>query len=460
MKRVYKNILFFICLVFLSQLSYAAVKKAPERPGWILIWNDEFEGSELDPAKWRVSDTAPVKNKELEYYTPEDVYLENGCLILRSQKRDMGGREYTSGHVDTKGRFLTTYGRIETRAKMPGGQGIWPAHWMLPIRGIWPPEIDIMELLGHAPDRVYMTVHWGHWPNNQHAGKSFKGPDFTKDFHVFAVEWEPEEIRWYVDDVLRYTATKNIPKEPFYIILNTAVGGEWPGNPNSKTRFPQYHYIDYVRVYIKDIKGTSYLYTTAENGKVSRSPDKERYKTGDLVSLSAKADLCYRFSHWEGDAEGKDNPLQLKMDRHRKIKAVFEIDPAGPQVISKGRKTKSSSLESPELDDKNAVDGDMETRWSSAWSDPQWIKIDLGAIYKIIGVKLYWETAYARAYDIQVSSDGAEWKTVYSQKSSGGGVESIGDINAEARYIRVFGKKRATDYGYSLWEVEVFGENK
>ncbi len=460
MKRIYINILFFIYFTCLSQLSYSAAKKPFELPGWVLIWNDEFEESELDLSKWRVSDTAPVKNKELEYYTPDDVYLENGCLILRSQKRDMGGREYTSGHVDTKRKFATTYGRIETRAKLPGGQGIWPAHWMLPVKGGWPPEIDIMELLGHAPDRVYMTLHWGHWPNNQHAGKSFKGPDFTKGFHSFAVEWEPDEIRWYVDDVLRYTAVKNIPREPFYIILNTAVGGDWPGNPNSKTRFPQHHYIDYVRVYIKDIKGTSYLYTTAENGKIECTPYKERYKTGETVNLFAKPDLCYKFSRWEGDASGKNNPLRLKMDSHKKIQAVFEPDPEGPKVISKGKKTKSSSLESPALDDRYAVDGDKETRWSSAWSDPQWIKIDLGGICKIIGVKLYWETAYARAYDVQVSIDGVEWKTVYSQKSSGGDTESIGDINIEARYIRVFGKKRATDYGYSLWEIEVFGEKK
>ncbi|MCA9245297.1 MAG: family 16 glycosylhydrolase, partial [Phycisphaerales bacterium] len=151
---------------------------------------------------------------------------------------------------ETKDRFATVYGRIEVSAKLPGTQGIWPAHWMLPDSREWPPEIDIMELLGHQPTRVHMTHHWGVWPNVQSHTGSFDGSDFTAGFHEFAIEWSPDRIDWFVDGALRFSSTNTIPTEPFYVILNTAVGGDWPGAPNGSTVFPQLHEIDYVRVYV------------------------------------------------------------------------------------------------------------------------------------------------------------------------------------------------------------------
>lgn len=225
---------------------------------WTLIWQDEFDGAELDPSKWRAEDLHLIKNNELQYYTPDDVYLEDGMLVLRSQERSWWGYDengawrrfdYTSGLAESRNRFSTMYGRIEVRAQLPSTQGIWPAHWMLPASGHWPPEIDIMELLGHEPTRVYMTHHWGTWPNVFSDGGSFSGPDFSQGYHTFAIEWTPDRIDWYVDDVLRFTSISSIPQEPFYIILNTAVGGNWPGNPDDTTVFPQHHRIDYVRVY-------------------------------------------------------------------------------------------------------------------------------------------------------------------------------------------------------------------
>ncbi|MDD5746928.1 MAG: glycoside hydrolase family 16 protein, partial [Candidatus Omnitrophica bacterium] len=210
-----------------------------DKPGWHLVWQDEFNGNAMDPAKWRAEDAALVKNNELQYYSPDEVYVHDGLLTLRSREREKGGRDYTSGLVETKGRFSQKFGRIEIRARLPKGQGIWPAHWMLPISGKWPPEIDIMELIGHSPRTVFMTVHWGQWPAVQHYGKMYTGPDFSAGFHTFAVEWDPDRLRWYVDGVLRCTTSGHIPQERFYIILNTAVGGNWPGAPNSTTVFPQ-----------------------------------------------------------------------------------------------------------------------------------------------------------------------------------------------------------------------------
>ena len=226
--------------------------------GWNLIWQDEFNGSSIDSSKWRVEDLHLNKNNELQYYTPQDVYIENGKLVLRSQKRSFWGYDddgvwrhfdYTSGLVETKDRFSTEYGRIEVRAKLPGTKGMWPAHWMLPTTGAWPPEIDIMEIIGSETNRVWMSHHWGTYPNVQTFTTSWVGPDFTQDFHTFALEWWPDRLTWYVDDVAHAIHMSNVPQEPFYIILNTAVGGTWPGSPDSTSVFPQYHIIDYVRVY-------------------------------------------------------------------------------------------------------------------------------------------------------------------------------------------------------------------
>jgi beta-glucanase (GH16 family) len=120
-----------------------------------------------------------VKNNEQQYYTPKNVYLKDGKLILKSAKQRMGGRPYTSGLVETKGRFTFQYGRVEVRAKLPGTKGLWPAHWMMPERGSWPPEIDIMELVGNKPNVIHMTNHYGVWPHNRYDTKVYSGPDYT-----------------------------------------------------------------------------------------------------------------------------------------------------------------------------------------------------------------------------------------------------------------------------------------
>lgn len=225
-------------------------------PGWQLVWADEFDGPNLDISKWDPADKPGNTNNELQYYAPDEVYLEAGDLVLRSRQRSYGGRSYTSGLVLTRQLFAQTFGRVEVRAKLPGTQGIWPAHWMLPETGEWPPEIDITELKGQLPNTVYMTHHWGQWPNVQSRGTTYTGPDFTAGYHTFAVEWAPGRIRWFVDGVQRFeSVSQGVPAEPMYIILNTAVGGDFLGNPDGSTVFPQHHRIDYVRVYTREDPG-------------------------------------------------------------------------------------------------------------------------------------------------------------------------------------------------------------
>lgn len=232
---------------------------------WDTIWSDEFNSAPLNTAKWNVADIHYNKNNELQYYAPDDVYVFGGNLVLRSRQRPYWGFDnagawryfdYTSGLVDTWGKFPSVYGRVEIRAKLPGSKGMWPALWMLPQSGGWPPEIDIMELTGDLPWRVVMSLHWGPLPPGQYpwdigqtANTQYWGPDYTQDYHTFALEWWPGQLTWYIDDAVRFSVTRRqVPDEPMYLILNTAVGGDWPGPPDGSTVFPQYHQIDYVRV--------------------------------------------------------------------------------------------------------------------------------------------------------------------------------------------------------------------
>jgi beta-glucanase (GH16 family) len=260
-----------LLLVFMS--SSLAVSARADAEAWKLVWSDEFEGPTIDLNKWEHEVNAwGGGNNELQYYTdrPENSRIHNGVLQIVARKETFTGpegtREFTSARLRTKGRGDWKYGRIEVRAKMPIGQGIWPAIWMLPTDnayGTWAAsgEIDIMEYLGQKPNEVFGTLHYGgKWPNNVHTGKTYTLTQgtFHDDFHVFAIEWERGEIRWYVDGKHYQTQTQwrseggEFPApfdQRFHLLLNVAVGGNLPGSPNAATEFPQVMHVDYVRVY-------------------------------------------------------------------------------------------------------------------------------------------------------------------------------------------------------------------
>ncbi len=246
---------------------FFALRPEPASP-WLLVWSDEFDGDSINAENWTydIGGTG-WGNAELQYYTdrPENARLEDGELVIeaRWEEERIQGREYTSARLKTQGLQTWTYGRIEARMQIPTGQGIWPAFWMLgeDITTVsWPGcgEIDIMENIGSQPKIVHGTVHGPGYSGANGVGNSYPHPEgaaFADDFHVYAVEWEPEEIRWYVDDEHYGTVTvDDVPGEwvydhPFFIILNVAVGGHWPGYPDETTVFPQQLRIDYVRVY-------------------------------------------------------------------------------------------------------------------------------------------------------------------------------------------------------------------
>ncbi|MBZ5516712.1 MAG: glycoside hydrolase family 16 protein [Acidobacteriia bacterium] len=248
---------------------------ADRRP-WALVWSDEFDatnGSLPDPTKWTFDiGGGGWGNSELETYTgrPENAYLQDGLLVIQVRKESYTGpdkitRGYTSARLKTQGLYQWTHGRVEARMKLPYGQGLWPAFWMLgsdfgqigsPACG----EIDIMENIGREPSIVHGTIHGPGYSGDDGITSSYAlpgGQRFADDFHVFAIEWEAKFIRFYVDGKLYATRRpSDLPSganwvfnKPFFIILNVAVGGEWPGDPDSTTIFPQTMLVDYVRVY-------------------------------------------------------------------------------------------------------------------------------------------------------------------------------------------------------------------
>ena len=203
-------------------------------------------------------------NNELEYYTDrtENVTVQNGVLIISAKKESFEGSNYTSARILTKGKFEQTYGRFEARIRLPYGQGMWPAFWLLGDESnaaSWPDigEIDIMEYRGQNPTTVLGTVHGPGYSGGLSITKSYtlKNDRFDTGFHVFGIEWGPDYINYYVDDVLYNQITPaDVPGEwvfdhPFYIIINLAVGGDFVGPPNNETVFPQTMLVDYVRVY-------------------------------------------------------------------------------------------------------------------------------------------------------------------------------------------------------------------
>lgn len=235
-----------------------------------LIWSDEFEGNALDLTKWepQLGDGCNINlcswgNNELQYYRAENATVSDGSLKITAKRESFQGKNYTSARLRTKNKADFRYGRMEASIRLPYGQGLWPAFWMLPtneVYGGWPQsgEIDIMELVGNEPDVIHGTIHYGNpWPNNQSRGESYQlhRGDFSDGFHEFAIEWEPNEIRWYVDGYRYATQRSNVfpyrwPFDrDFHFLLNVAVGGNWPGNPNGSTVFPQVMEVDYVRVY-------------------------------------------------------------------------------------------------------------------------------------------------------------------------------------------------------------------
>lgn len=239
-------------------------------------FSDDFDGpagSAVDGDKWQLETGDNVDNHERQYYTAGNSNAEldgQGNLVITARKENpdnyqcwYGQCEYTSARLNTAGKFTTTYGHVETRMKVPQGQGMWPAFWMLgdDLGSVgWPAsgEIDIMENVGFEPSTVHGTLHGPGYSGSEGIGAGYDLPNgerFSDDFHTFAIDWSPDGITWSVDGNAYQTRTAAdlggrewVFNKPFFLILNLAVGGDWPGDPDGNTQFPQQLVVDYVHV--------------------------------------------------------------------------------------------------------------------------------------------------------------------------------------------------------------------
>jgi beta-glucanase (GH16 family) len=278
---------------------------------WTLVWSDEFNRKTIDPEKWTYDIgngfwfnnewIGGWGNEELEYYTDrqENVSLDNGMLVIRALKEtyrgEAGGQmqifNYTSARLKTAGLFSKLYGKFEFRVRLPEGKGFWPAIWMEPEvfqYGAWAAsgEIDIVEGKGSTPGEISGAIHYGaEWPDNKQTGETYRFPEgeSSTDFHIYTLEWEPGELRWYVDGnnylTLNrwYTRRGTYPapfNKKFYIKINLAVGGHFDGNPSEATVFPGLMYIDYVRVY--ELTGREYRFPEKPPDEIPPEPRPER----------------------------------------------------------------------------------------------------------------------------------------------------------------------------------------
>ena len=342
--------------------------ETPELEGYELLWSDEFDGDKLNEEIWTREERDPGwTNNELQEYTnsEENSYVKDGCLVLKAIKTDKDGKDYyTSGKVNSQNKADFTYGKVVARAKAPAGQGLWPAIWMMPkdesFYGQWPKcgEIDIMEVLGNDLETGYCTIHYGEPHAEQQGTYKFEADNLASEFHDYSVEWEPGEMRFYIDENLVLTCNdwftavegeddKPYPapfNQPFFVQMNLAVGGNWPGDPDETTDFENAEFvIDYVRVYQKSEYDTNVSKPVAE----FRAAD----ETGNFIINGdfAEAEDLSDDENWkfmlfeggEGAAEIKDNSIVITTEKEGSVDySVQLVQPDLPMI--KGKKYRVS----------------------------------------------------------------------------------------------------------------------
>ena len=336
----------------------------PEIKGYDLLWHDEFDGDAMDSSIWDYEPHEPGwTNEELQEYTTsaDNVFIRDGKMVIKAIKTDRNGKDYyTSGKVKTQNKQDFTYGKVVVSAKVPEGQGLWPAVWMMPkdesFYGQWPKcgEIDIMEVLGSDVKTAYGTVHYGEPHAEQQGTVVLDSGSFASDFHEYSVEWEPGEMRWYIDGELYHTVNdwftavngedeKPYPApfdQPFFVQMNLAVGGTWPGDPDETTDFDKAEFeIDYVRVYQKPEYDTNV--TKPEQNYREALEDGNFIFNGDFSEQEDLTDdVNWKFLLFEGGkgaAEIRDNTMIITSEDEGTVDySVQLVQPELPMI--KGKK--------------------------------------------------------------------------------------------------------------------------
>jgi beta-glucanase (GH16 family) len=458
-----------------------------------LVWSDEF-ATDGDLSKWRVYEGDGCEtgqcgfgNNELQVYRAANATVTGGYLNIttRAQTSVLNGRSYnyTSAKLfsRTAANALQTfrYGRMEASMKLPSAQGIWPAFWMLPNPSNWPTtgEIDIMEAKHRNPTSVAGTIHYNangwHYTTRLSTGSV----DLSAGFHTYAVEWSPDLIKWFIDNTLYHTATPQTTTGNswpfnagnFYLMLNAAVGGPntaFTGNQNPlASDYPTTTQVDYVRVY-----------AGRYNNAVAGSTQVFGNDQGSAYQIAAIAGASYAWTVPAGAnvAAGQGtNAIQVNWGLSSgNVTVVVTVAgcptatyslpvavgaplPIGPNLALR-KPAFASSEEAAGLEAYRAVDGDATSRWASNFSNNEWLYVDLQGTYNLTQVLLRWEAAYGRGYEVQTSLDAQTWTPRFITTTGDGGVDNI-VLAGTARYVRLLGQQRATTYGYSLYEMEVYG---
>ncbi|PFG04589.1 glycoside hydrolase family 16 protein [Bacillus sp. es.034] len=222
-----------------------------EESPWSLVWNDDFDSYDFK-SRWNLQDWASDKNEELQYYSPDNLKIRDGHLVIQSKKERFKERNYTSGAITTEDLFEFTYGKVEIRAKIPEGTGIFPALWLVNSNSEkWLPEIDIMENIGQVPNEIYFVVHWTDSNGEKQRDYStyISETNFSDDFHTYGLIWEKDNISWTLDGEVVFETKMYSPDTPLFLYINTAIGGTWPGPPDPNDSSTKEFLIDYVRVY-------------------------------------------------------------------------------------------------------------------------------------------------------------------------------------------------------------------
>ncbi len=321
---------------------------------WIEIWSDEFDYTGLpDPDKWNYDiGGSGWGNSELQYYTAErseNARVESGNLIIEAIKESYQGSEYTSARLKTLGLGDWEYGKVEVRAQLPTGTGMWPAIWMLPsesVYGTWPNsgEIDIMENVGYQPDIIHWTVHtesYNHTLGTQE-GSSATFTEPYNNFYTYGIEWYPDSIRFLVDGVEYFQFDKQSDSsnvwpfdQKFHLILNIAVGGTWGGASGVDDGiFPQQMLVDYVRVYKLDEEAGPYTLdiTDLSYGTATKTPDNTSYTSGSTVLVEAQPDPGFEFNRWHGTIQNTDS--NLSVDMYFDVEQIPEFTRPGEMLIN------------------------------------------------------------------------------------------------------------------------------
>ena len=342
----------------------AEAVEVPELPGYNLLWNDEFSGDVLDETIWNYEPHEPGwTNQELQEYTvsTDNVFTRDGKLVIKAIKTERNGADYyTSGKVTSQNKKDFTYGKVVASAKVPKGQGLWPAIWMMPqdesFYGQWPKcgEIDIMEVLGSRVDTAYGTIHYGEPHAEQQGTYVLENETFADDFHEYSVEWEPGEMRFYIDGNLYHTVNdwftalpdedeKPYPapfNQPFFVQMNLAVGGTWPGNPDETTDFDKAEFeIDYVRVYQKpeydmNVKKPekNYREALADGNYIYNGDFSEQESLGDEENWKFML-----FEGGQGAAEIRDNMIVISSEAEGSVDYSVQLVQAKLPIL-KGKK--------------------------------------------------------------------------------------------------------------------------